>query len=402
MLQKAIKKYITRRHYWRTAGLDELSEVYTAMFLRTLALSLIGIFVPIYLYKLGYELITIFTFYFLIWFLLKPVWAFFTALFTARFGPKHAMLLAIFFQILYLSLIISLERFQWPIALISIFGSLNMTMYMMALNIDFSKIKHQEHDGKEISSLMLFERVGAIAGPAVGGIIATLTDPKYTIAIAIVILCASLVPLFMTAEAVKTKQIIRFRGFPYRRYKRSMIVSGFFHVEHIVGVAVWPLFLGIFIFATNTYAAIGILISLGAILGIISVKVIGKLVDDRQGENLLKTGAVINAALYVVRPFVATPQGAFATNMIYEPVSAMYKLPFMKGVYDESDAVPGYRIVYFFHREVIISIANVILWAILIIIMLIGTEKLALQAGFLLGACASLALLTVKFRALKS
>lgn len=68
MIQKIINTLLEPRHFWRTVGFDELSEIYTSQMLRSLAASLVGIFVPIYLYKIGYSLVAI-CFMFLIWFL---------------------------------------------------------------------------------------------------------------------------------------------------------------------------------------------------------------------------------------------------------------------------------------------------------------------------------------------
>jgi hypothetical protein len=63
MLQKAIHKILKPRHFWRDIGFNELSELYTSMLIRSLATSLIGLFVPIYLYKLGYSVRSIFLFF---------------------------------------------------------------------------------------------------------------------------------------------------------------------------------------------------------------------------------------------------------------------------------------------------------------------------------------------------
>ena len=63
MIQKTITKLLKHRHFWRDVGFDELSELYACMLLRSLATGLIGLFVPVYLYKNGYSLQSIFVFY---------------------------------------------------------------------------------------------------------------------------------------------------------------------------------------------------------------------------------------------------------------------------------------------------------------------------------------------------
>jgi MFS family permease len=160
MVEKAIKKIIRKRHFWRTVGFDELSEIYMSQMLRSLAVNLVGVFVPIYLYKIGYSLIAISAMY-LVWFMVRPLWAVLSAKIIGAWGPKHAIALSVVIQILYLALILTVNTFNWPLWVIGSIGSLCFGLFLMAFNVDFSKIKHTEHGGKEISFLQMFERIGA-------------------------------------------------------------------------------------------------------------------------------------------------------------------------------------------------------------------------------------------------
>src|SRR4051812_29274710 len=109
MLRKLIKRWLRPKHFWRDVGFDELSEIYISMMFRALALSVVGIFVPIYLYKLGYGLTSILLFYgtFSFMRMLCDVLAGYTV---ARIGPKHTMLMSTFFQIINLALLLSLPQ----------------------------------------------------------------------------------------------------------------------------------------------------------------------------------------------------------------------------------------------------------------------------------------------------
>ena len=89
----------------KTTKKKELNQFYSSMFIMTFAESLINIFVPIYLYKLGYPIYLVLFFYFLVslYFILL---AFPGAKIVSKIGEKHAILystpLAIFY---YLGLI---------------------------------------------------------------------------------------------------------------------------------------------------------------------------------------------------------------------------------------------------------------------------------------------------------
>lgn len=401
MLKKIYYRYLKKRHYWRVVDFDELSEIYTTQLLRSLAISLVGIFVPVYLYKIGYSISDI-SIFFIFWAVSRLLlWAYVSAKIVARFGPKHSMAIAVAIQISYLALILSIESMLWPLWFIGVVGSFAYGLYLMAFEVDFSKIKHTEHGGKEIGYLQIFERFGAVLGPLIGGLIAGFFDPRYTIAIAIFVLCGSLIPLFLSDEPTRKHQNIKIIGFPFKRHIRDFIVTSAFTVENNISITIWPLFLGAFVIINNTYESLGLLVATSTVASFLAVYVIGKLIDSHKGKLLLNTGAITNAIVHLFRPFVGNISQAFAVNLINEPVTSMYKMPFLKGKYDESDRVPGYRIVYYMISEMSAAIFNIIFWIILYILSNILNDKISLQLTFIIGAIMSIIITFQKYRALR-
>jgi MFS family permease len=271
----------------------------------------------------------------------------------------------------------------------------------MAFEVDFSKIKHTEHGGKEIGYLQIFERAGAVLGPLIGGLVATYFDPRYTIALAIFTLCGSLMPLFITDEPTRKNQVLYIKGFPYRRHRLDFAVSSAFAVENAISITIWPLFLGAFVIVSNTYAALGVLASVSTIVALTAIYVIGKLIDENRGKLLLNTGAYLNAVLHLCRSFITTIGQAFAVNVINEILTPMYRMPFLKGKYDASDNVPGYRIVYYMLTEISISLVNIPFWLSLYLISSVYDEKLTLQIAFVVGAIMSIVITRQKYEALR-
>ncbi len=400
MFQKIYNRYLRKRHYWRIVEFDELSELYTTQMLRSLSSSLVGIFVPIYLYKIGYS-ITDIGIFFLIWFAVRPLMVYFIAKLIGEIGPKHTMILSVGVQIAYLSFVLTIQTMHWPLFIVAILGSLCFGMYRMAFEVDFSKVKHPEHGGKEIGYMQIFERVGGVLGPLIGGMIAGFFGPRYTLSIAILVLTASLLPLLATAEPIKRHQVIILKGFPLKKYSRSLVLSGVYQLQEIINGTLWPLFLGAFILLEGTYQILGVLVSLSTLIAIVSSYSIGKLIDKEKGGYLLKLGATINAFVMLIKPFVNNVITMFTVNFIREPAASMYRIPFIKGRYDEADNVPGYRIVYFMYTEIAICIANVIMWGIIVILSYKVDAKLSLQIAFIIGGISSFALTRQRFAALR-
>src|SRR3989338_11575398 len=72
----------------------ELNELYASISIRAFSLSLIGVFVPIYFYLIGYPLISIFFFY-ILHSLFHIVFSIPVAKISSRFGIKHSILFSI-------------------------------------------------------------------------------------------------------------------------------------------------------------------------------------------------------------------------------------------------------------------------------------------------------------------
>lgn len=400
MIQKLLHQLLKKRHFWRVVDFDELSEIYASQFLRSLALNIIGIFVPIYLYKIGFSLPSLFFMYF-IWFAAKPLYALITAKIVAHIGPKHTIALANVVHIVYLSLLITIEDLHWPLALIALAGSLATTMFYLAFEVDFSKIKHAEHGGKELGYEQIFERIGAVLGPVIGGLVATYVDPRYTIVLAIVVLCVSIVPIFMSAEPTHLHQNITFKGFPFRRHRRDFISGMAFNIENLVTVLIWPIFISVTVLTHNTYVMLGILTAISTGVALLAIYFIGELIDSRKGGQLLKLGVTSNAVLHLLRPFANNVGLILSINVINEPITVAFRLPYQKGRFDAADSLIGYRIAYFTFTNIIAGCGTASFLLLVWLSSLVWPDTIVMQACFVIGSMASLIILSQRFMALR-
>jgi MFS family permease len=387
------------RHFWRDVGFNELSELYSAQLLRSLAISLVGVFTPIYLYNIGYSLRDI-ALFMIGWMLLRPFIDVAAAFVIARIGPKHTMLLSSFIHIMYLSMVLTIQDLSWPLLLVATVGSAAYSLHLLAIEVDFSKIKHARHGGEEFGYLVIVEKIGGVVGPLVGGLIASFVSPSYTIALAMLLLLLSSIPLFFTAEPVKTRQHITFRGLPWRERRWDFISIVPTTLENIVSIVVWPLFIGIFILGDNVFAKLGAIVALSTLSSIVFSRVIGNLIDKRKGRYLLRVGTVLNALLHLARPFVGGVYGAALIHVANEPITAAYRMPYIKGQFDVADSLKGYRIAYLSALGVTDTLARLVFWGVVWCAMGMYQPKAVLMATFLVAAVASLLINTEHFEAL--
>jgi len=392
--------FIRPRHSWRTIKFDELAEIYASTALRALGFSVVGIFVPVYLYKLGVQLDQIFLFYVFFFVFRLPV-NFVVAFIVGKIGPKHSIGLSTFFYIIFLLFLLTFEVHLWPLWFLAAIFSVSNGLFFTSYHTDFSKIKDSKHGGKELSYLIIFEKIGGALGPLIGGILATLISPEATIIAAIIILGSSQVPLLFSGEPVRTNQHIKFKGFPWRIFKQDYISLSANNIDRIASVVAWPLLIAVVVFVDDTYIKLGALITFSTIFSIFVARLFGRAIDSGRGLRLLQLSTWLNMILHLCKPFGLNPVGAVGISLLNESVSLAYGMPITKGFYDQTDTVEGYRIVYITVTESINALAKACYWIVLFVLSQVYDPVTVLTWSFLAVGLVSTGVLFQRFPALK-
>ncbi len=401
MLRQILHKSLKGRHSWRTASFNELNEIYLAMFVRGVSLSMTGLFTPIFLAKLGYSLTSILSL-FTIYFIARVVCDILAGYLVAFLGPKHVMFIGQVIFAVSSALFLTLPTFGWPISLLGIVWGASQSCFFLSFDVDFSKIKHKSHGGTELSYAEIMSKLGAIAGPLLGGVVALLFGARYIFAVSTVLLLAGLLPLFKTREPVRTGQHLDFKGFPYKKTVKFMPSIVALHLENTISVMLWPLFLSLFVLhGDDVFIKVGLISALSMVLAIVATRSVGQLVDAGRGRQTLRISAISNALLHLVRPLVSGYTMAFGLDSANQVVTAGYRLPFLKAHYDHADELPGHRIVYVSLTESISSIVKALVYALLAILSLTISSKSVLTIAFFIASGASIIIATERFPSLR-
>ena len=227
---------------------DEIAELYASRTIRVIAMNIVAGFTSVYLFEAGYSLQFIMGFWFF-YYVLSTIIAFFAGFFVARFGPKHGILVS---NLLYVPALVALG-FMPIFGIISIviwgvFMAVSATISRVSYTVDFSKVKNVEHAGKEIAYMNILEKVSIGVSPLVGGVIALWFGLQIVIWVAAVLFALAAVPLFRTIEPVKTRQKIKFAGFPWRNTYRSIIAQSGVGFDLVTTGVVWSMFIVIVVF----------------------------------------------------------------------------------------------------------------------------------------------------------
>ncbi len=400
MFKQAIDN-LRSRFFWRRISFSELSELYLSSMFRNLALSLIGIFVPIYLYEIGYSVPEIFLFLAispLLRLAIDPI----TGKLIAKYGPKHILMSSYLFQVVSLLLLLTLPSADWPLVFIGLWWGLASSCFYLAYYVDFASINHVEKEGREIGHLTVLEKIGGALGPLVGGVVATFFGAQYTILASITIFVLAAIPLIFTKDLNMGIKAVEFKKAPFSRIKKHSLALVSFVVENVLSVTLWPFYVAVFIFTEGTYAAVGTVVSASFFAAILSAMAIGSLVDKNRGGRLLKWGVVVNTTVHLTRPFAQGFLGVLGVNLVNDGVNAAYRMPFFKGWYDSINRNPKQRVGYIVIAEMLGNVAKVALWLVLFIIAAWFDSRTAMWCGFVIAAITSLGILTHKFDALKN
>lgn len=370
-----------------------------------LAVSMVAMLTAIYLYQNGYHL-TFIMGYFACYFVVRGAMVLPSSFVIARIGPKHATLISNLLYVPGLFCLTQLPEYGLPaLAVFGLFQAMSVALYDVSYMVNFSKVKKDDHVGKELGFMFIIERVTHSLSPLVGGFVAYLFGPESTMVFAAIVFGLAALPLLFTPEPTKTHQHITFRGLNWKKIRKNLVAEAALGADFVISSSTWTLFLAIAIFGTTTntvYAQIGALASFTVIASLAFAKIYGILIDRRRGGELLRVGAIANSLIHLVRPFIATPVGAVMINVTNEAATTGYTMPFVKGMFATADDLPGYRIVYLSCMSIAASIGAATLAATVALISSATNEIAALQLSFLIMSVISLLILRHGFSALRT
>ena len=354
----------------------ELNELYISVAIRSFALSMISIFIPIFLLKLNYSLINVLIFYAI----LNATHALFVipaAKISSKYGFKHSIFFSIPILIIFYLGLYTLEQFHWPIFLLAIIFGINNALYWVGYHVDFSKFSDKKNRGKEVGMIKIVSLIFHALGPVIGGLILTFIGFKALFVSVSVLLIASAIPLFFSKDIhepilFSIKEILK-----GQKIKNTLAFAGD-GIESGISSVIWPIF--IFFTILNNFTTLGLISSLSILFSLVFVFIVAKFSDIRR-RLVLRIGAVMNAFIWSIRFFIKTIFQVFVIDSFYGVSQTLIHIPFGALNYDKANKTNIVKFIMF--REMIIQTGRVILF---IIMTFIAT----LTTSFILGSGASL------------
>ncbi|MEA2003419.1 MAG: MFS transporter [archaeon] len=361
---------------------DELSEVYMNLAIQSFALSLISIFIPIYILSVG------FTFDYMILFFMvfygcigmtSPV----SAALANRFGFKHMILFRTPILITFLLGLYNIDSLAFSPLFLAAFGGIGSSLYWVSINSIFAKNSDKLHRGQQTGKMMSLPHIAALAGPTLGGFISLLYGFKVLFLITSVLILFSVIPLFMTGETRPHISFLFKDMLKRKDNKKFLFYFALDGAKFVAGVIFWPIFIywGLSGSATGT----GLTQTLAGIGVIIFTYYIGKKSDYKSKHSFIQKGAVLVAILWFVRMSANTQLEFYVFSLLAGLFTVLIDVPFMKATFDQANktGIDEFVVV----REMSLSAGR---FAFMGITLLVSDAVLKIFLGFGLAGVTSL------------
>lgn len=370
----------------------DVDKFFVAFAIRNLAIGMVLIFEPIYLYSYLENSLPSTFLYFAFLYGLAAFATVLGAKFMGRFGPQASILVSYLFYFAYYAFLFLLPNSPFFLGAAVVAGAVAMALFWPAFHVDFVRFSSSQNRGKEVGLANMVSVLPAIIAPFIGGwVISSFGYPPLFVMV-LLVLVASAIPLLYTRETRETYTdsygSLFSKLFSKENWRRE---AAFGAVSCEIGLSlyVWPIFL--FSLAVG-FSEIGGIAAFSLLASAMFMLYVGRISDTKDRPWLLNVGAVMTAVSWVLRYFVKTPFDALLTDTIYRVSRSSAAVPYQAFVYDRAANHGGYADEYIVFREVVALGARFFCFAFLALVFVLF-PSMGVNAVFIGGSVLSLGFL---------
>ncbi|MFC1663257.1 hypothetical protein ACFL04_03805 [Patescibacteria group bacterium] len=322
----------SRYHYFAKHPTKQMEELYVSVAIRQFAIAAMGLFVPIYLFTLGYSLWQIMMFYglvYLIYILIIP----FGGNYIGKYGYEKSIVMASIFQALHYFSLFSIV--YWPTAfwLAIIFWAIQKMLYWPAFHEDFGSFSNQKDQGREVGVFAAINQIVLILAPLIAGVIIKFFGFPILFGVAILLILLSNVPILQTKEKIQLVNITYGDSVRYStdKKRRSTLLAYVGFGEELLSETVWPIFIFIVV---KDFLGLGGLVAGATLITALVILYVGRLYDHGKKIQVVSGGTLMYFISWLARLITKSTGGVFLMdslqkifkNILFVPIVAdMYK-----------------------------------------------------------------------------
>jgi MFS family permease len=273
----------------------ELKEVYANQVIETLALFMIGIFIPAFLIESGFTFIQAAGFMIMQWgfyAITVPL----SGKISSRIGVKHTILLRSPILIAYLAMVMNMGSFPWLYSSAAILGGMSLSLYWVSINTEYVRTSDKKSEGEEAGMFFGLPHLSAAAGPLIGAAVLTVLGFPVLFVISVVLILLSVAPLFLSDDYRSSD--FGMKGIDLLMDRRRAVFYLALGIVYSADFVFWPLH----IYMNSGLVILGLAASLTGVGMIVFTLMVGKASNTTRGRRrVTRIGAFLLAVLWILR-----------------------------------------------------------------------------------------------------
>jgi hypothetical protein len=369
-----------------------------------MAAGLLGLFMPIFLYQLFEFEFRYVIYYYMLRYLVYALVVGWGARYLNKIGLRRSIRISIVWIVLFYTALFYLDHimratdsaffeYKWKVLVLMglalVFMTLRNTMYWVPVHTDMAKFTNRRNRGKQLSLLEATTVAFQALMPVIAGVILSFYNYGVLFICIILICLASAIPLMhlpRTKERFSWSYLRTWKEFFSKKRRRTVLAYMGDGAENVIGIIVWPIF--IWEILNGSYLQVGILSSLVIIVTVFMQLGLGRIVDLKDKNKILKFGTMLYSAGWIVKMFVATAFHIFITSTYHNLAKMFTRTPFDAMTYekaaDQGHFVDEFTVIH----EMAVNLGRFLM---LVVVFILSTH-VSLEWTFILGALAALTL----------
>ncbi len=379
------------KHYLKVRFVPDLIALYSNRLILRIALGLLSLFTPIFLFEqFNFSIKAVLIFYLSIFimnlFLVAP-----GAMFMSRTSLKNSMLWSLPFLLLYLISLYCFSSSPFIFAFLAIISIVfYRVLYWIPFNTNFAELSDPLQRGRQLALFQAVVSIISIFVPMAAGFIVAEFGFQVLFFLSIILTLVSMIPfVFMrrsSDEKFSFSYIQSFKELFKKANRRLLLAYGGDGAQSVAGFAVWPIF--IYQILNGQYLSVGLISSVIIFITIILQLIFGDLSDRISKKKLVKLGSFLYSSGWFLKIFIDTGFQIFVIGTFHNFAAIVNRLPFDTLMYERAADQGHYVDEYTVLREMALSIGRIIM--LIILIILFEFFNLSLPIAFLLAAIAAL------------
>jgi len=372
-------------------GKDGVASVIAVVTLRRIAVELLGLFSPLYILgiaqSLGYSTkaaILMVVIYFFLIFLAKLLAMPLAENASFRMGYRRTLVLSVIPFFLFISCLILSQSQPSLLVLVSLFWGIHAAFFWFGYHGLFVKRADQEHFGKQTGIAQALYILAAVITPIFGGLIILELGYEALFLVAGAIFALGVMVALLSGEIKPHRDAHIVEVIQLFKTHKKMVVAYFgWGLEGTIYSAVWPVFLFLLV---GKILSFGEIVSAAVLLAAIITYLVGLIVDQIGGKNIINLGAIVGFLSWILRAVVRAPLAIIGVDGLYRMTEQMLTVPL--NVLSYKKAVDGGTGQALYFREISITIGSLVS---LLLVAILVFFNLPLWTPFILASLGALA-----------